>query len=155
MCALNTNPAKESSRWTPPLPGVFKINVDGATSEDGRNSSVGVVIRDSGGVILTACSKFLQGQFSIEEVEALAMEAGILLAQDMKLSQIIVESDAISIVNSVNENFMEGSIGYLFQGILALLSSFTSWKVNHVNRDYNRVAHELAHLFSFSPLVCL
>ena len=74
------------------------------------------------------------------------MEAGILLAQDMKLSQIIVESDAISIVNSVNENFMEGSIGYLFQGILALLSSFTSWKVNHVNRDYNRVAHELAHL---------
>ena len=74
------------------------------------------------------------------------MEAGILLAQDMKLSQIIVESDAISIVNSVNQNFMEGSIGDLFQGILALLSSFTSWKVNHVNWDYNRVAHELAHL---------
>ena len=41
---------------------------------------------------------------------------------------------------------MEGSIGHLFQGILALLSSFTSWKVNHVNWDYNRVAHELAHL---------
>ena len=74
------------------------------------------------------------------------MEAGILLARDMKLTQIIVEFDAISIVNSINENFMEGSIGHLFQGILALLSSFTSWKVNHVNRDYNRVAHELAHL---------
>ena len=74
------------------------------------------------------------------------MEAGILLARDMKLTQIIVEFDAISIVNSINENFMEGSIGHLFQGILALLISFTSWKVNHVNRDYNRVAHELAHL---------
>ena len=36
----------------------------------------------------------------------LAMEAGILLARDMKLSQIIVESGAISIVNSVNENFI-------------------------------------------------
>ena len=106
MCALNTNPTKESSRWTPPLPGVFKINVDGAMSEDGRNSSVGAVIRDSGGVDLAACSKFLQGQFSVEEVEALAMEAGILLARDMKLSQIIVESNAISIVNSVNENFI-------------------------------------------------
>ena len=43
---------KESSRWTPPLPGVFKINVDGATLEDGLNSSVGAVIRDSGGVVL-------------------------------------------------------------------------------------------------------
>ena len=41
---------------------------------------------------------------------------------------------------------MEGSIGHLFEGILALLSSFTSWKVNHVNSDYNRVAHELSHL---------
>ena len=133
LCALNTNPAKESSRWTSPLLGVFKINVDGATSEDGRNSSVGAVIRDFGGVVLAACSKFLQGQFSVEEVEALTMEAGILLARDMKLSQIIVESDAISIVNSVNENFMEGSIGHLFQRILALLSSVTSWKVNHVN----------------------
>ena len=30
----------------PPL-GVFKINVDGATSENDRNSSVGVVIRDA------------------------------------------------------------------------------------------------------------
>ena len=56
-----------------------------------------------------ACGKFLQGQFSIKEVEALAMEVGILLARDMKLTQIIVESNAISIVNSINENFMEGS----------------------------------------------
>ena len=145
LCALNTNLAKESSRWTPPLHGVFKINVDGVTSEDGLNSSVGAVIRDSCGAVLAAC-KFLHGHFSVEEVEVLAMEAGILLTQHMKLSQIIIESDAISIVNSINENFMERSIGHLFQGILALLSSFTSWKVNHVNWDYNRVAHELARL---------
>ena len=86
------NPTKESSRWTPPLPRVFKINVDGATSKDRWNSSAGAVIRDFCGAVLAACSKFLQGQFSVEEVEVLAMEAGILLARDMKLSQIIVES---------------------------------------------------------------
>ena len=80
MFALNKNPAKENSRWTPPSPRVFKINVDGATSEDGRNSSVGAVIHDSCGTILAACGKFLQGQFSVEEVEALAMEARILFA---------------------------------------------------------------------------
>ena len=74
------------------------------------------------------------------------MESRILLARDMKLTQIIVEFDAISIVNCINENFMEGSIGHLFLGILALLSSFTSWKVNHVKRDYNRAAHKVAHL---------
>ena len=53
---------------------------DGATSEDRRNSSVGAVIRDSCDAVLAACSIFLRGQFSVEEVEALAMEVGILLA---------------------------------------------------------------------------
>ena len=143
---LNTNPVEKNTGWTPSPPGVFKINVDGATSEDGRNSSVGVVIRDSCGAVIVACGKLLQGQFSVIEVEALAVESGILLAQDMKLTQIIVESDAISIVNNINEKFIEGSLGHLFQGILALLRSFTSWKVNNVKRDYNRAAHEIAHL---------
>ncbi|KAK7857949.1 hypothetical protein CFP56_015256 [Quercus suber] len=69
---------------------------------------------------IAACGKFLQGQFSVLEVEALAVESGILLARS--------------------------SIDHLFQGIFALLNSFTSWKVNHVKRDYNRSAHELAHL---------
>lgn len=146
LVALNTNPAEKSNRWTPLPPGVVKINVDGTTFEDGRNSSVRAVIRDSCGAIIAACGKFLQGQFSATEVEALAVESGILLARDMNLTRIIFKSDAISIVNGINENFKEGSIGHLFQGIIALLSSFTSWKVNHVKRDYDRVAHEVAHL---------
>ena len=142
---LNMNPVEKKKGWTPLPLGVLKINVDGATFEDGRNSSVGAVIRDLCGAVIAACVKFLQGQFSVSEVEALAMESGILLAQGMKLSRIIVESDALSVVSSVNGAFIEGSIGHLIQGTLALLSSFTSWKVNHVNLDYNRFAHELAH----------
>ena len=27
-----------------------------------------------------------------------------------------------------------------------MFRSFTSWKVNHVKRDYNRAAHKIAHL---------
>ena len=30
--------------WSPSPPRVFNVNVDGATSVDGRNSSVGAVI---------------------------------------------------------------------------------------------------------------
>ena len=114
---LNTNPAEKNTGWTPSPPRVFKINVDGATSEDGRNSSVGVVNRDSGGVVLAACSKFLQGQFSVEEVEALTMEARILLARDMKLSQIIVESDAISMLIVLMRILWKG---ILWKGALAI-----------------------------------
>ena len=51
--------ARTEEKWTAPPLGVFKINVDGATSENERNSSVGVVIRDTTGTIHVACCKYL------------------------------------------------------------------------------------------------
>ena len=61
-CALSANSQRLSrleGRWCAPPPSVFKINVDGATSESGKNSSVGVVIRDVAGNIIAACCKYL------------------------------------------------------------------------------------------------
>ena len=116
---LNTSPAAKNSRWTPPPPGVFKVNVDRATSEDGRNLSVRAIIRDPCGVVIAACYKYLLGQFLGVEVEAIVVESGILFARDMKIPQVIIESDFASTVNSINEKFIDGSLGHLYQGILA------------------------------------
>ena len=149
---LNKSQGAENGGWTPPPPGVFKVNVDGVTSVDGRNSSVGAIIRDSCGVVIAACCKYFQGHFSIAKVEALAVESGILLARDMKISQVIIESDATSTVSDINEKFVDSSLGHLCQGILALLNSFSSWKTKHLKREYNRVAHELAHLARVSEV---
>ena len=44
-----------------PPPRFFKINVNGATFENERDSSVGVVIRDVAGNVHVACCKYLQG----------------------------------------------------------------------------------------------
>ena len=76
--------AQTKEKWTAPPPGVFKINVDGATSENERNSSVGVVIRDTTGIVHVACCKYLQGRYLVEEVEALAMEWRLILAKEAK-----------------------------------------------------------------------
>lgn len=72
------------------------------------------------------------------------MESRILLAYDLKIPQIIIESDAASTVNNINEKLVDGCLGNLYQGILALLKSFTSWKIKHLKMEYNRTAHELA-----------
>ncbi|XP_050280875.1 uncharacterized protein LOC126721848 [Quercus robur] len=77
---VNTGTVAQKGGWTPPPPGIFKVNVDGATSEAGRNSSMGATIRDSCGANIAASCKYLQGQFSVVEVEAIAVENGILLA---------------------------------------------------------------------------
>ena len=124
--------------------GVFKINVDGATFENERNLSVGVVIRDATGTVHVACYKYLQGQYSVEAVEALAKDCGLILAREQKLPQIILESDALIDVNSVKTVETNGSLGHVYKGILNLLSSFSSWRINHVKKEYNIAAHELA-----------
>ena len=79
--SLDFLPSRHSQyRWEAPPQGVFKINVDGATSDQGRNSNIGVIIRDCFGHVVAALSKYLPGKFATDQVEALAMEHGILLA---------------------------------------------------------------------------
>ena len=116
----------DSSSWRPPPAGVLKINVDGATSENGRNSSVGVIIRDSKGMTVAACANYLSGQFSALETETLAVECGILLAREMGLAQIIIETDALLVVQSIAASKFDGGMSHLYLGIIGLLKSFKS-----------------------------
>ena len=68
MCCQPQN--NEATRWEVPPSGWVKINVDGATSNDGRPSSVGVIIRDSKGETVAAPCEVLQGQYSSLEIES-------------------------------------------------------------------------------------
>ena len=136
--------SRSEGKWLAPSLGVFKINVDGATSEGDRNSSVGVVIRDAAGKVHVVCCKYLQCQYSVEEVEVLAMECGLLLAKEHMLSKIVLESDALTAFANVTIAVTGGCLGHVYQGIRSLLSSFSSWKIKHVKRECNRAAHELA-----------
>ena len=144
LIACSQNLSQSEGKWLEPSPGVFKINVDGATSEVDRNSSVGVVIRDAAGKVHVAYYKYLQGQYSVEEVEALAMECGLLLAKEHMLSKIVLESDALTAIANVTTAVTGGCLGHVYQGICSLLSSFSCWKINHVKRECNRAGHELA-----------
>ena len=80
----------------------------------------------------------------MEEVEGLAMECGLLLAKELMLSQVILESDSMAAVSGVLDGNFGGCVGHIYQGICSVLASFSSWKVNHVRRDYNKAAHSLA-----------
>ena len=88
LIACSQGLTRTERKWTAPPLGVFKINVDGATSKNERNSSVRVVIRDAADNVHVACCKYLQGQYSVEEVEALTMECGLILAKEQKLSHV-------------------------------------------------------------------
>ena len=56
-----------------------------------NSSSIGVVIRDSFGQVVAALSMPLQACFTAELSEVMALEHGVLLAQELQLSRIIIE----------------------------------------------------------------
>ena len=86
----------------PPPHGFFKINVDGAASNDNVNSSIRVIIRDSHISPLATMSKFLPMPYLAEVTEALALQQGVQLASKIKLSQTIFEFDILSLVQALN-----------------------------------------------------
>ena len=69
---------------------MYKINVDGATFEDGRPSGVGVVIKDCRDVVVATSAKLLSTTYGVEVTEALAAEEGMLLARQMMLTHILL-----------------------------------------------------------------
>ena len=124
--------------------GVYKINVNEATLKDGRKSSVGVIIRDFKGEVATGLCKSLPRNYMVLEIKVMVGETRILLAQEMELQQVIIESSSLSVVQNLLSKEVKGEIGHLVQGNL-ILDFFNSWKIKHLKRDYNKVAHELVH----------
>ena len=116
-----------SMSWFVPLPGVFKINVDGACSLDsGVCSGVGVVIRDGTGTVIAALSKLLPANFPAEWMELYAIEQGLLLAQEMELPQVMMEPDALATILAINQGNSRGEASHLVEGILRAEAFFSS-----------------------------
>ena len=80
----------------------------------------------------------------MDETEALAVEAGILLARELDLQHIIIESDSLATVQRILSTDYSGGLGHIVNGIVNLLNGFAGWQIRYLNKDFNRVAHELA-----------
>ena len=72
-----------------------------------------MIIRDCNGHVVAALSKYLPSRFVADQVEALAMEQGILLAQELQLSRVILESDALAVVQALNDNSTGNELGHI------------------------------------------
>ena len=121
--------------WAAPPPKIYKINVDGATSVGGL-CSVGVVICDCRGTVLVARSKVMAGSYKAKTIEALAVEEGVLLARERGRHKIILETDSLIVVQAIKTKSSHGEARIVIQGVLVLLESFRSWKLQHLKRDY-------------------
>ncbi|XP_075655056.1 uncharacterized protein LOC142625253 [Castanea sativa] len=150
-----TSPSPLALKWKAPPFGFFKINVDGATSSDDTKSCIGVIVWDCQCLSIAASSEVLQSSYSAEITEAFALLHGVLLALELKISHAIFESDALSIIKALNRGVADGEIGLILQDIRNCSASFSWCTYQHLKRDGNKVAHELAkvaRLLGFSQI---
>ena len=130
--------------WIPPPTNSLKINFDGALFRDINKAGLGVVIRNENGQVLASLSEQIQLPFSSDLVEAIAAARAITFAQELSLSEYILEGDSNVVINALKRN--DESLSS-FGHILASAKSLTDVSCitfSHTRRIGNTVAHNLA-----------
>ena len=67
-----------------------------------------------------------------------------MLALETGISYVIFEFGALSIIQAINEGDLGGELRLIIQSIKDISSSFNWCSFQHLKRDGNKVAHELA-----------
>ncbi|XP_056696445.1 uncharacterized protein [Spinacia oleracea] len=133
--------------WSKPDVGWTKVNVDAGVLGD-TGTGIGMVMRDSEGVIV-ACSSW-QGteKWETRVAEAKAVAMGLQLAQEMGVRDVEMESDCLMVIQPLRGGSQgNNSFSLVIDDILDLCSSFDNDNVkwSFVKRSGNWVAHNLAH----------
>ncbi|KAF4400839.1 hypothetical protein G4B88_004382 [Cannabis sativa] len=130
--------------WTPSLVSWLCYNCDVAMSEDG--SVVATVVRDENGSILTGkAENKLVTDPKIAEAHAVCLAAD--LSVERKMGKVIFQSDNLRVVNAFSAEF-EGAADFnlvnLRRRFLSICSALNEWKIVHVPRMGNFMAHNIA-----------
>ena len=88
----NFQPSKtvihDREQWTNPSPPWYKVNINGAVFVAQQASSVGVIIRDQGGLVATTLSKKVLCPLGPLEAKAKALEEAVDFAWDVGIRDV-------------------------------------------------------------------
>ena len=130
-------------RWKLPDSGFFKVNFDGALFLDQRCAGLGVVVRDSDGLIIAALSQRGRLLGSVDVVEALATWRAICFAKELGLHHLVIEGDSLQVIQAITDSRLVQTLyGHTIDEI-RFLSSSINCSFLHVNRKGNKLAPAL------------
>ncbi|OMO87392.1 hypothetical protein COLO4_20671 [Corchorus olitorius] len=135
----------EKTLWKAPKRGTVKINFDGSFQVSPVVGGFGAVARENDGQVLGAMAGPLLGVGDSFEAEALAAVKAMEWSRDMGFKDIVIEGDALTIIQKVNSLALDFSpIGPYIADLKLLCSFFNTCNFSHVKRDGNAVANCLA-----------
>ena len=131
------------TRWSVPLPGRLKLNVDAAIFANGSGTGIGAIIRDERGITVGAISKRLPNPYSPLVAECIAIREGLSFAFNCGLQTIYVESDCLMAIQAINGND-PSVIDSIISDIRDLFRKVSGGSCSHIPRCCNVAAHTLA-----------
>lgn len=119
---------------------------DGATRGNPGVSSAGALLLDTQGNKLAGISKFL-GEATNNQAEYAAVIFGLKKALELKATEIEIFLDSKLVVEQVSGRWKikEVHLKQAVEKVHALLQKFSNWKIQHVPREKNSKADDLAN----------
>ncbi|KAL6574838.1 hypothetical protein OROMI_012123 [Orobanche minor] len=140
-------PSESQQAWKPPTGATIKVNVDAAIFKNSSTAGLGLVARDSSGKVVTWRQRRVHSVICPELAETLAILEGLRLAKEFGWQQVTIESDCLSIINSINSSEVcLAASGHLVDEIKAGSSLFSVISFQHSFRSANSLAHDLASI---------
>ncbi|XP_075670254.1 uncharacterized protein LOC142640026 [Castanea sativa] len=93
-----------AQKWKPPEQGMVNINCDEARFAKENRAGIGVVVRDSEGMVLGSLSKQISQAYSPLEIKAMAIETAVQFASDLGFQHAILETDSLVLVKALRDD---------------------------------------------------
>ena len=142
----------------PPPPAQYKANSDGVIFQDTGTAGIGVVIRDSEGMVIAALSERITLPSTVEDVEALGCRKAISFSIELGLQDVVFEGDSeIIYKHLVSDSTCMTAFGHIIEDSRRLATRLRSVSFSHVRRKGNKVTDKLAKLakFLYEPQIWL
>ncbi|KAM5564158.1 hypothetical protein ABKV19_018664 [Rosa sericea] len=143
----HSNSVAIPNRWVKPDLPFLKLNVDAALGELHGVRGMGAVLRNERGDLMIAVSKGFRGRFGVKAAETYAAALGLqmLYQSGFHTSHLILESDALSIINDLGKATEDWSLeGMLIEEVKNLFHLFSTVLCNYCPRKCIQAAHALA-----------
>jgi hypothetical protein len=123
---LRKNATKRTSTWIKPKESYVLINVDASFKPESLEGGIGAIIRDDVGNFIVACNDPINYAIDANTLEVSAISRGLALANQLGCSRIIVQSDCLQVVETLQSGcFLSTAAATMFEDIFVQASTFS------------------------------
>lgn len=139
-------PEKQSAKAASGSVDTIVINTDGASKGNPGPAGAGVALTTESGAPIDEISRYL-GRMTNNQAEYEALRLGLQRARELGARRVIVRTDSELMAHQINGVYRVKNPGLkrVYDTVMDLLGAFDKWKVQHVRREKNSRADELAN----------